>query len=97
MPTISRDVWITKEGVQIEIERMASAHLLATIHLIERSRFTRAHDYAFNSNFEVHADDTILAHYMEWPLQYDTLIAEAQRRGLLNRGVEGIEKSKRRK
>jgi hypothetical protein len=70
----------------MEIKTMASSHLLATIHFIERNRFMNAAEtYA-----EGMADAT--EYYLQWPIQYETLIAEAQRRGLIFRNVEGIVK-----
>lgn len=94
MPTISKDVWITREGQEIEIRTMASAHLLSTIHFIERNRlFNAAEVYS-----EQQLGDSRLSavnYYLQWPIQYDSLIAEAQRRGLVNRGVEGLVKSRK--
>jgi hypothetical protein len=84
MPVISRDVWITKEGHQIKIKKMPSSHLLSTIHFIERRRFEAC--------FEVYQDtvnngpvEGMLEYYSQFPVQYETLIAEAQRRGLIAR------------
>lgn len=90
MPIISKDVWITKQGHQIEIKLMASSHLLATIHFIENSRFSRSAECALRGGNE---EDIAL--YLEWPIQYESLIAEAVRRGLIYRPVEGIVKSKK--
>lgn len=90
MPIISKDVWITREGQQMEIKTMVSSHLLATIHFIERNRFMNAAE----TYSEGMKDAT--EYYLQWPIQYDALIAEAQRRGLINRGVEGLVKSKKR-
>lgn len=89
MPIISKDVWITREGVQMEIKTMASSHLLAAIHFIERNRFMNA--------AETYSEGMVDAtnYYLQWPIQYETLIAEAQRRGLIYRMVEGIVKSKK--
>jgi hypothetical protein len=39
---ISKDIWITREGHQIEIRHMASHHLLSAIHFIERNRLMNA-------------------------------------------------------
>lgn len=93
MPTISTDVWITKEGQQIEIKAMSSSHLLSTIHFIERNRCMNALEVWSEHKL---GDDRLAAvnYYLQWPIQYDTLIAEAQRRGLIYRGVEGIKKLK---
>lgn len=89
MPIISRDVWITREGKQMEIKDMASSHLLATIHFIERNRFMNAAE----TYSEGMKDAT--EYYLQWPIQYETLIAEAQRRGLIFRNVEGLVRSKK--
>ncbi len=92
MPIISKDVWITAEGAQMEIASMASHHLLAAIHMIERRRFQNAsevyHERAFDKAFR----NEMANYYLQWPIQYETMIAEAQRRGLLTRGVEGLVK-----
>lgn len=76
-------LWITKEGEKIEISKMASSHLLATIHYIERNRFTNAIEVATRGNVDL--NDPILDYYMRWHPQYAELVAEAQRRGLINR------------
>ena len=91
MPLISKDVWITREGQQIEISLMASSHLLATIHFIERSRFMNAAEVYTEKQL---GEDRLNAvnYYLQWPVQYESLITEAQRRGLIYRHVEGIVK-----
>jgi hypothetical protein len=88
-PIISPDVWITREGQEMEITKMPSSHLLATIHLIERRRF--------ESCFEVYQDSLnngvtpgMLDYYSKWPIQYETLIKEAQRRNLIFRNLPGL-------
>lgn len=88
MPIISRDVWITREGKQMEIKDMASSHLLATIHFIERNRFMNA--------AETYGEGMMDAtnYYLQWPIQYETLVKEAQRRGLIFRNAEGLVKAK---
>ena len=92
MPIISKDVWITAEGKQMEIKSMASSHLLSAIHFIEKKRFQAAvevySDKAFDSAFR----NEMTNYYLQWPIQYETMIAEAQRRGLITRGVEGLVK-----
>lgn len=91
MPTISKDVWITREGQQMEIKSMASSHLLATIHFIERNRFQNGSEVYHETQLD---DDRLAAvnYYLQWPIQYETLIAEAQRRNLIYRQVEGLVK-----
>jgi hypothetical protein len=83
-PIIARDIWITREGHQVKIDKMPSSHLLATIHFIERRRFEAC--------FEVYQDtvnngpvEGMLEYYSQFPVQYETLIEEAQRRGLIHR------------
>jgi hypothetical protein len=88
MPTISNDIWVTREGQQLEIKKMASSHLLATIHFIERKRFTEAVDCAMRES----GGSDLVKYYLQWPYQYDSLVAEAQRRRLIYRGVEGTVK-----
>jgi|GraSoiStandDraft_4_1057263.scaffolds.fasta_scaffold00110_53 hypothetical protein len=87
MPIIACDIWITREGQEIEIKKMPSSHLLATIHFIERRRFEAC--------FEVYQEtvnngkiEGMLEYYSQWPIQYETLIKEAQRRGLIFRQQE---------
>lgn len=87
-PIISKDVWITREGVQMEVKDMASSHLLATIHFIERNRFMNAAE----TYIEGMKDAT--EYYLQWPIQYETMITEAQRRGLIFRNTPGLVKSK---
>jgi|SRR4051812_48772490 hypothetical protein len=84
MPTISKDVWITREGHQMEIKHMASSHLLSAIHFIERNRLNNASEVYHEQQL---GEDRLnaVAYYLEWPLQYETLIAEAVRRKLLYR------------
>lgn len=76
------DVWITREGHAIEISKMASSHLLSTIHFIERNRFTQAAECAMR---EPDLDNDNLQYYLMWPEQYEALIKEAQRRNLIHR------------
>lgn len=92
-PIISKDIWITREGEQIEIKNMASSHLLATIHFIERGRFMNAAEVYSESQL---GEDRLAAvnYYLQWPIQYETLVEEAQRRGLVCRAVEGIVKKR---
>lgn len=94
MPTISPDVWITREGQEIEISHMASSHLLATIHFIERNRFMNAAEVYSEQQL---GDERLNAveYYLQWPIQYETLVTEAQRRGLIWRNIPGLVKSKR--
>lgn len=94
VPIISKDVWITREGKQMEIKDMASSHLLSTIHFIERNRLMQGLEIyqqrqADNQNWQ-----DAMAYYTQWPIQYEALIAEAQRRGLLFRNVEGLVKKR---
>ena len=97
MPTISKDIWITREGQQLEVKDMASSHLLSTIHFIERNRFTSAVDVAMRVRDlkEETLYDNPVQYYLQWPIQYEALVAEAQRRGLIYRGVEGLTKAKK--
>lgn len=89
MPIISKDVWITKEGQEMEIRQMASSHLLATIHFIERNRMTNVNEVYNESQL---GEDRLNAvnYYLEWPIQYESLVVEAQRRHLIYRNVEGV-------
>lgn len=92
MPIISPQVWITREGKEMEIKDMASSHLLSAIHMIERNRFTQGMEIYLQGNQDKLDWSDAMAYYLQWPIQYDVMIAEAQRRGLLNRGVEGLVK-----
>jgi|SRR5215203_7168200 len=85
MPIISPQVWITKEGQQIEIAKMASSHLLSTIHFIERNRFNNVLEVYDNAN-KLGQDVMDMAnYYAKWPIQYEVLVKEAQRRNLIAR------------
>ena len=91
MPVISPEIWITREGQQIEIKAMASSHLLSTIHFIERNRFTNVAEIA--SDCELLGRETALEaaeYYAQWPIQYENLVTEAQRRNLIWRNVPGL-------
>jgi len=92
MPLISKDVWITREGQQMEIRQMASSHLLATIHFIERNRFMNAAEVYSEKQLGDMTD--AVNYYLQWPIQYESLVAEAQRRKLIYRAVEGVEKKR---
>jgi hypothetical protein len=94
MPIISKDVWITAEGQQMEIKTMASSHLLAAIHFIERKRFQAAAEVYHERAFDKATRNEMANYYLQWPIQYEVMIAEAQRRGLITRGVEGLVKAK---
>lgn len=94
MPIISKDIWITKEGKQMEIATMASSHLLSAIHFIERNRFMNAAETYGDMNFSQKDRHEMTEYYLQWPVQYEVMIAEAQRRGLITRGVEGLVKKK---
>ena len=66
----------------MKIGTMSSSHLLAAIHFIERQRLMNC--------IEVYNDKQLgsidaVEYYAEWPYQYETLIAEAQRRKLIHR------------
>ena len=85
MPIIAKDIWITREGHQIEIRTMASAHLLSTIHFIERNRFMNAAEVYGEQQL---GEDRLGAvnYYLQWPVQYESLIQEAMRRHLIYEG-----------
>jgi len=93
MPIISKDVWITREGQQLEIRTMSSSHLLATIHWIERNRFMNAAEVYHESQLGEHRLAAV-QYYLGWPIQYETLIEEAQRRKLLYRAELPNERKK---
>lgn len=84
MPIISKDIWITREGEQIEIRHMASSHLLATIHFIERSRFMNAAEVYSEQQLGSERLNAV-NYYLQFPIQYETLVEEAVRRHLLLR------------
>lgn len=97
MPIISKDVWITREGQQIEIKNMASSHLLATIHFIERNRLMNAAEVYHETQFREDDRLEMVNYYLQFPVQYENLVAEAQRRQLIYRAVEGIVVAKKEK
>ena len=74
--------WTTKERQQIPIKKMASSHLLAAIHMIEKKRFERMVDTATRIESE---DMEILEIYAQFPIEYYALLQEAERRGLIMR------------
>lgn len=82
MPIIAKDIWITREGKQLEIRTMASSHLLSTIHFIERNRFMNAAEI-YGDGILDDTDKDALNYYLQWPIQYESLIKEAQRRNLI--------------
>src|SRR3982751_7017147 len=84
-PIISKDIWITREGRQVNIKDMASSHLLSTIHFIERNRFINAAECYSEENLNHPDKMQMVEYYLEWPVQYPILVAEAQRRGLIHR------------
>lgn len=102
MPVISKDVWITREGQQIEINKMASSHLLATIHFIENRRFMNAAE-VYSERQLGEGRLAAVNYYLTWPIQYETMILEAQRRHLIYRGEDaevrsdGVKKLERKK
>lgn len=94
MPIISKDVWITREGKEMEIKKMASSHLLSTIHFIERNRFMNAAETYGQQQVDGLDWSDAVEYYLQWPIQYETLIAEASRRKLIYRPVEGLVKTR---
>lgn len=84
-----KDVWITREGERVEIKKMASRHLLSTIHFIERNRFDNAVECAAreseNPDVEDLSQSAPLQYYLQWPEQYEEMIKEAVRRKLIER------------
>ena len=79
-------VWTTKEGQRIPIREMASSHLLSTIHFLERARFTNAVECARREP-NTDPNSATMQYYLQWPEQYEALVAEAHRRNLISRGV----------
>jgi hypothetical protein len=86
------DVWTTREGQDIPVKNMASAHLLSAIHLIERSRYQKATDAAMRQAVDPLSEEMV-SYYLQWPTQYYSLVTEAVRRGLIYRPVEQAEAS----
>lgn len=80
-------VWKTAEGQLIPIRNMSSSHLLAAIHLIERNRYQQATDAAMRQKEDPLADE-LVSYYLQWPPQYEAMVKEAARRGLVYRPVE---------
>ncbi len=84
-------VWITKEGVTIPINVMATPHLLSAIHFIERGRMQQlvsieqhiiCPDGVTITNEEALK---VLDYYTAWPRGYEDLLAEAEKRKLIKR------------
>lgn len=79
MTVLTRDTWTTRDGQSIKIERMASSHLLHTIHMIERNRLMNAAEKYGEGDID------LASYYMQWPPQYEEMIKEAQKRNLIAR------------
>lgn len=93
MPLVDPKIWVTREGVKLEISKMATPHLLATIHMIERNRMNNLMSIMACENW---TEETV-NYYASWPDEYRALCDEAERRLLINRGTqkEGLIKSRR--
>ena len=81
MSKLAKATWTTKEGVVLRIEEMATPHLLATIHLIERTRMNNIMAIAFVDSVTAKGRE----YYTRWPDEYSALIAEAVRREVIKR------------
>jgi hypothetical protein len=81
--------WTTKEGVELEIEKMATPHLLSTIHMLERNRMNN-----LLSLVGTEWTEETVEYYAQWSPEYFALVEEAQKRLLINRPSqkEGIVK-----
>jgi hypothetical protein len=86
-------VWTTREGEKLDIHSMATPHLLATIHMIERKRMENLMAIAMTSTV-----DTI-EYYSKFPEQYEALCDEAEGRHLIRRGTQkpGLVRTRRKK
>jgi hypothetical protein len=85
---MNHKLWTTKEGVHLEISKMATPHLLATIHMIERNRMNNLLTIMTAENWT----EEIINYYGKFPEAYKDLCEEAERRLLIHRGIqkEGI-------
>lgn len=81
------DYWVTREGVRIPIQSMATSHLLNTIHFIERNRMQQIISIEQNLTDNLTREDAIemLNYYTAWPEGYKALLKEAQKRKLIER------------
>ncbi len=74
--------WTTKEGIDLNINEMATSHLLATIHMIERNRMNNLLSLGMMDNL---TQDTV-DYYAQFPSSYKDLCDEAELRFLIHRG-----------
>lgn len=75
--------WTTKDGEKLAISQMATPHLLATIHMIERNRMQNLMSIMGREDL---IDET-LGYYYQFPKEYEALCDEAERRLLILRGT----------
>ena len=68
----------------LEISKMATPHLLATIHMIERNRMNNLLSIAGTENLT----QEIVDYYGQFPDEYTALCDEAERRFLIHRGTQ---------
>jgi hypothetical protein len=92
---MSKLIWNTREGHPIEIKKMATPHLLATIHMIERNRLNNLLSILGMDN---NWNQEVVDYYAKFPEQYEVLCEEAERRLLIRRGTqkEGLVKTRKR-
>jgi hypothetical protein len=77
-------VWTTKEGITLEISKMATPLLLATIHMIERNRMNNLMSIMATENWT----QEIVDFYCKFTEGYQELCDEAERRFLIRRGTQ---------
>ncbi len=82
MPALvkKKPMWITRDGESVTIEGMSSSHLLAAIHMIERTRLNAMSEMV---NQTISLDN--FSYYKEFPESYNELIKEAKKRQLIGR------------
>ena len=89
MSNLTKETWTTKDGIELNVREMSTPHLLATIHLIEKTRMNNILAIAFVESVTNAGKE----YYSRWPESYPALIAEAERRKLIQR-FDNAEKDK---
>ena len=81
---MSDPLWRTREGFELAPRDMSTSHLLAAIHMIERSRMQNLIHLGLHDDM---SNDALVDYYSKWPEAYDALCSEAERRYLIRRGT----------
>lgn len=79
--------WVTASGDAIPISGMTTTHLLNAIHVLERGRCAQLVELSNSNGWVLGGADMkrLLRVYASWPVEYDDLLAEAEKRGIIRR------------